>query len=165
MKLFTFPSNLINFVLKVQDVIWLAGCSWCYTNRVQFKLKGECCYCCCCWTDGQLVRPLQYKKVINVMRPDFRFLIYIRSIYSPTMMAKRVKTMTTRGREHSVSRIHFSFCLDIYFFSNNQNCSNKIDWEERAREIWHFLAVCSILLKQKSMTLFSPIVWEKYRGI
>lgn len=104
-----------------------------YSNRVQFKLKRECCYCCCCRTDGHLVRPLQYKKVINVMRPDFRFLIYIRSIYSPTMMAKRVKTMTTRGREHSVSRIHFSFYLDIYFF-NNQNCSNKIDWEERARE-------------------------------
>lgn len=104
-----------------------------YSNRVQFKLKRECCYCCCCRTDGHLVRPLQYKKVINVMRPDFRFLIYIRSIYSPTMMAKRVKTMTTRGREHSVSRIHFSFYLDIYFF-NNQNCSNKIDWEESERE-------------------------------
>lgn len=60
------------------------------------------------------------------MRPDFRFLIYIRSIYSPTMMAKRVKTMTTRGREHSVSRIHFSFCLDIYIFLTIKIAQTKL---------------------------------------
>lgn len=106
-----------------------------YSNRVQFKLKRECCYCCCCSTDGHLVRPLQYKKVINVMRPDFRFLIYIRSIYSPTMMAKRVKTMTTRGREHSVSRIHFSFCLDIYFLTIKIAQTKLIGRRERERDM------------------------------